>query len=424
MPNKLLAPVDIDPFGGQTGAFGTASPGELGAGQPNILDKLFGGLINNLVTLPKRAIEASNNRLVGGDYDPGPILEAAMLPMGTGALAGVPMRAGEAVLGAGPIRAYHGSPHDFDKFSLSKIGTGEGNQSFGHGLYFAENEAVAKGYRDALAGKSMRMTDGSPVTPQGAVDVLVDTVQGAHPQFGQPTQVAQWIFNRRHAGKSTDDIERDIRAMAWDEPQKDAARTALKATEGWKTDPKMYEVQIKADPEHFLDYDKALPVEHAAREKLKEIAKLGLEAHAGGADRQLAKDAFVQASNPNLTGDGLYRQMTNAIEAARPKLKEMGNPRALFGGTAPMANEELLKVGIPGIKYLDQGSRMAGEGSRNFVVFDDNLVDIIKKYGMAGMSMLPPATAAFLSSKIKPVDHDPFGPSMVPVDHDPFAEKL
>ena len=41
------------------------------------------------------------------------------------------------------IRAYHSSPHDFDKFDLSKIGTGEGAQVYGHGLYFAENPAVS-----------------------------------------------------------------------------------------------------------------------------------------------------------------------------------------------------------------------------------------------------------------------------------------
>ena len=41
------------------------------------------------------------------------------------------------------IRAYHGSPHDFDAFDLSKIGTGEGAQVYGHGLYFAENPAVS-----------------------------------------------------------------------------------------------------------------------------------------------------------------------------------------------------------------------------------------------------------------------------------------
>jgi hypothetical protein len=41
------------------------------------------------------------------------------------------------------IKAYHSSPHDFDKFDLKKIGTGEGAQVYGHGLYFAENPAVS-----------------------------------------------------------------------------------------------------------------------------------------------------------------------------------------------------------------------------------------------------------------------------------------
>jgi len=52
------------------------------------------------------------------------------------------------------IRAYHGSPHDFDRFSLDAIGTGEGAQAYGHGLYFAESEDVARSYRDALAPKN------------------------------------------------------------------------------------------------------------------------------------------------------------------------------------------------------------------------------------------------------------------------------
>lgn len=52
----------------------------------------------------------------------------------------------------GGIRAYHGSPYDFKRFDIAKIGTGEGNQAYGPGLYFAENEAVAKGYRDRLSG--------------------------------------------------------------------------------------------------------------------------------------------------------------------------------------------------------------------------------------------------------------------------------
>jgi hypothetical protein len=54
----------------------------------------------------------------------------------------------------GGIRVFHGSPHDFKKFDTSKIGSGEGAQAYGHGLYFAENEAVGKSYRDRLGGQN------------------------------------------------------------------------------------------------------------------------------------------------------------------------------------------------------------------------------------------------------------------------------
>ena len=50
------------------------------------------------------------------------------------------------------IVAYHGSPHDFDRFSTEHIGAGEGAQAYGHGLYFAENEGVAKSYQQSLSG--------------------------------------------------------------------------------------------------------------------------------------------------------------------------------------------------------------------------------------------------------------------------------
>ena len=53
---------------------------------------------------------------------------------------------------APPIDAFHGSPYSFEAFSGEKIGTGEGAQSFGHGLYFAENPKVAGGYAEKLGG--------------------------------------------------------------------------------------------------------------------------------------------------------------------------------------------------------------------------------------------------------------------------------
>ena len=62
----------------------------------------------------------------------------------------------------------------------------------------------------------------------------------------------------------------------------------------------------------------------------------------------------------------------------------------------------LQEQGVPGIRYLDEGSRTAGEGSRNYVVFPGNehLISILKKYGLpisaaglAALSQLHPQEA-------------------------------
>ena len=58
------------------------------------------------------------------------------------------------------------------------------------------------------------------------------------------------------------------------------------------------------------------------------------------------------------------------------------------GLTKRQVSEILSKEGIPGIKYLDAGSRGAGDGTRNYVVFDDKLISIIRKYGIAGASAM------------------------------------
>lgn len=52
----------------------------------------------------------------------------------------------------GSKTVYHGTPHTFDEFSSSRIGTGEGAQAFGHGLYFAENQSAASFYKGGAGG--------------------------------------------------------------------------------------------------------------------------------------------------------------------------------------------------------------------------------------------------------------------------------
>lgn len=50
------------------------------------------------------------------------------------------------------VEAYHGSPYDFEKFDVSAIGSGEGFQAHGWGLYFALHDETSKGYQDRLSG--------------------------------------------------------------------------------------------------------------------------------------------------------------------------------------------------------------------------------------------------------------------------------
>lgn len=46
--------------------------------------------------------------------------------------------------------AYHSSPHKFDRFDMSKVGTGDGAQAYGHGLYFADSPNFTKEYGENL----------------------------------------------------------------------------------------------------------------------------------------------------------------------------------------------------------------------------------------------------------------------------------
>ena len=47
----------------------------------------------------------------------------------------------------------------------------------------------------------------------------------------------------------------------------------------------------------------------------------------------------------------------------------------------PGAIERLAKYGVKGIRFLDKYSRKAGYGTQNYVIFDDNIMQIIGKKG-------------------------------------------
>lgn len=282
---------------------------------------------------------AEGSRAIGqGDYIGG----GAGLALGmAGMIPGAPKGKG--------IRAFHGSPHDFDRFDVSKIGTGEGAQAYGHGLYFAENEGVAKSYRDYLS---------KPFTANGArykkiADKATDFLARV-PNFGGDLDVAE--------------LKRLYNLGAFEKAEKSTAKEIIQALDDGHISfgGRMYEVRINADPEDFLDYD--TPVAEQP---------------------QKVRDALDKLRDKAGVIRGGYNDevMAGPLDGYRT-LVEQTIPRGEFENT-------LRELGIPGIKYLDQGSRSAGDGSRNYVVFDDKLIDILRKYGLFGSLGMGGASGLF-----------------------------
>lgn len=254
---------------------------------------------------------------------------------------------------AGGIIAYHGSPHKFDRFDMSKIGTGEGAQAYGHGLYFAEAEDVAKGYRDRIAGADW--VDKRGITMQSNViaqDVMEQARRDGLNVLDAQDAAGMWSLVARNGENASN-------FPGYESVKKVLDRHGIRLREKGH----LYQVRINADPADFLDWDAPLP-ENARSAVEDALAPMDL-----GRDGMAA--FWGKAGNAG-----------NAINAA-----ERSVPRGAI-------TENLKARGYPGIKYLDAGSRGAGDGSRNYVVFDDKLIEILKRYAWVPGTAIPAAAMA------------------------------
>ncbi len=195
---------------------------------------------------------------------------------------------------------WHGSPHKFDAFDSSKIGTGEGAQAYGHGLYLAESDKVAGEYANMFAK--------SPASPAQLLKL-----RDAAPKGG-----AEWSHY--------DDLVKNGQGS-------------------------LYKVDLP--DEHIakmLDWDKPLSEQPHIIDALKNTDILKNTAKEGGWYGDWLKEA---------KGAALVRKAdVNEAEALR-------------------------QAGIPGIRYLDGGSRGTGAGTSNYVVFPGNegLLSILERNG-------------------------------------------
>jgi hypothetical protein len=249
---------------------------------------------------------------------------------------------------------------------MSKIGTGEGAQAYGHGLYFAENPGVAKQYRDQLS-----QSVGNQQTAAGAADRFVSLYGD-----GAAEAIKREIATMQTQAQKLRELGKGVPQVFLDRIKNEYEPALEMVAKGYKPGGRMYEVNINAAPEQFLDWDRPVPMEHPVRGVAAEALPKN-RLFTAEPERTLRSVAARDvAENPELQGRELYSALSRRLHGKG-------------GYKSDTASEILREAGIPGIKYLDQGSRGAGSGTNNYVLFRDDIIEILKKYGIAGLAALP-----------------------------------
>lgn len=314
------SPIQINPYAGRTGSYVPEMKRGRGA---QVFDAL------SLLSLPGARTVAGG--LFGGGLTPG--VDAA-------------------------ATVYHGSPFKFDRFDSSKIGTGEGAQAYGHGLYLADSPDVAGGYATNLANRD--------IANQGRLNAHANAQRLAK-VAGDPAYAA-------------DDL-RFVLGNDPQHPQKQLLTDTLRFLESGDY------AKPLANPGNLYKVD--LPDEHIARmlDWDKPLSQQAPE----------VQKALASTKNKQLRAIVDYAGSPYSMPGIEGEVKTMGAAIKLLGmNTAPAKGSKLLaKHGIPGIRYLDGGSRGAGQGTSNYVIFPGNesLLTILERNGRV----------------VDPIYRDPFG---------------
>lgn len=249
-----------------------------------------------------------------------------------------------------PITAWHGSPYRFEKFDPAKIGSGEGAQAYGHGLYFAENPKVAQSYANiepageiAYPRRTIFGKEVEPRTPEYKAAQLVDELGlNKAKKF-----VADWVKNSR---PDEIDFSNNINNILSSVNKKSEVKNLGTSN--------LYKVDIPdTHIENMLNWDKPL-----SQQTPKVIAAINKT------KKSLTSDDLAE-----LGGDAglLYgKDITPA---------QFLNTWEIIRGQPNVGESLLNKHGVKGVKYFDSPSRDAMKGTQNFVVFDSDIVKILER---------------------------------------------
>ncbi len=244
------------------------------------------------------------------------------------ALPGIPAGLGVGALPAmGAMTAWHGSPHKWERPDLSKIGTGEGNAGYGHGFYSGGAKGTGESYVESLRHMG-ELADGAgnKLNPKGEIEEL-----------------AGKYFDEAGLREIDSLIQQGDHADEWIKVKDKIAQ--------WKSDgvhraSYLYELDIPDETiDKMLDWDKPLS------EQPESVRK-----------QLFASDISKWHNDEFTTGKEWYEWSAK--------------------NTSPQETSEYLdSLGIPGIRYLDNESRAAGEGTSNYVIFNEKDIKPISRNG-------------------------------------------
>lgn len=263
--------------------------------------------------------------------------------------------------------AYHGSPHKFDEFSLDAIGTGEGAQAHGWGLYFAENKDISEGYREKLSVDKTTY-DGKPIPYIADIknDMLINAV------LNTGKERALEVLRSR---KQNDTTKKQIEYI------ENLDVTKLKREKGGQ----LFEVDI---PENDVLLDEEEPfstqvenVKNSIKALIKDL--LGIKSFADkDLDEEIKKVEKEKEENYNYivsrklellkdlrfddtVGKDFYNHLAEYLRVS----ENITNPQH-----KKEASLLLNQYGIKGITYDGHSD------GRCYVVFDDKSVKVLEKY--------------------------------------------
>lgn len=288
--------------------------------------------------------------------------------------------------------AWHGSPHDFEKFLKEKIGTGEGNQAYGYGLYFAGKKGVAEWYKKILSRTS---------SYEQAYDSEVlnawRNFEEQHPKVALGFR--DDIENYAQRNLSEREFAAELQNVHFYAAQKQQQRigdqaivdSILKDSKRVEYDPagyapkkkgSLYKVELAPGEDEYLLWDKQLSEQsERVREALSNAGIMPgeksktryLSSIENEEARALAEDMIGREENrlfddnAHKDWDTLYKLAPdidhNLIHDIQEEIKEAGDGARLYWdisneqGDDKAASSFLHSIGIRGIKYLDGSSR-------------------------------------------------------------------